>query len=72
MMEKLNMVIGVFFSEVGTELMGAIVEFDPDTVEIRHELMVKTSWSRKNFQNAKKRLKHLIILYILTVKTQNP
>ncbi len=70
MMEKLNMVIGVFFSEVGTELMGAIVEFDPDTVEIRDELMVKTSWSRKNFQTAKKRVKTFD--YALHINNENP
>ena len=57
------MVIGVFFSEVGTELMGDIIRFDPDTDEIRDELLVTTSWSRKDFKDLlKKRLKNLTMV----------
>jgi len=70
MMEKLNMVIGVFFSEVGTELMRAIVELDPDTAQIRDELLVNDSWSRKDFQNAKKTVKGFD--YTLHIKDDNP
>lgn len=35
MMEKLNMVIGAFFSEVGTDLLAAITKFDPDAEHIK-------------------------------------
>lgn len=56
MMEKLNMVIGVFFSEVGTELMSAIIKFDPDTNKIRDDLLITTSWSKKDYKNAKEKI----------------
>jgi len=34
-LEKLNMVIGAFFSEVGTELLTYFPDFDPKLEEIR-------------------------------------
>lgn len=39
-MEKLNMVIGAFFSEVGTHLLGYLAGRDPDIGEIRNTLPV--------------------------------
>ncbi|MDY9923051.1 hypothetical protein [Methanobacterium sp.] len=57
MMEKLNMVIGAFFSEVGTDLLGAITKFDPDTEHIKDDLLITTSWSEKDFKNARKTIK---------------
>lgn len=69
MMEKLNMVIGAFFSEVGTELMGAIIKFDPDTDKIREDLLITTSWSKKDFKEAKKKIKAFD--YGLDFRTEN-
>lgn len=69
MMEKLNMVIGVFFSEVGTDLMRTIVELDPDTVEIRDELFVNDSWTSKDFKTAKEKIKRFD--YTLPIKNDN-
>jgi len=57
MMEKLNMVIGAFFSEVGTDLLGAITKFDPDTEHIKEDLLINASWSEKDFKRAKKTIK---------------
>jgi hypothetical protein len=57
MMEKLNMVIGAFFSELGTDLLGAITKFDPDTEHIKDDLIINTSWSEKDFKRAKKTIK---------------
>lgn len=56
MMEKLNMVIGVFFSEVGTTLMRDIITFDPDTDKIRKDLLITASWSKKDFKVAKEKI----------------
>ena len=39
-LEKLNMVIGVFFSEVGTKLLTYFSDFDPKLDEIRSKLIV--------------------------------
>ncbi len=57
-LEKLNMVIGTFFSEVGTKLLAYISDYDPDLRNIRNNLVVETSWSEKNFKVVSKRLKN--------------
>lgn len=56
-MEKLNMVIGVFFSEVGTRLLHELSAADPDIEEIRHDLIVGQKWTNQQFDDASKRLK---------------
>ena len=42
-MDKLNMVIGVFFSEVGTALLTYLSGFDPNLDHIISSLMIKTA-----------------------------
>jgi hypothetical protein len=54
---KLNMVIGVYFSEVGTPLLKAFSEFDPHVGGIRDELLVKGTWTNREFADASLRLK---------------
>ncbi len=44
--EKLNMVIGTFFSQTGTRLLGFFSEADPEIEEIRKYLIVKKDWSQ--------------------------
>jgi hypothetical protein len=56
-LEKLNMVIGAFFSEVGTELVTYFSDFDPKLDNIRKELIVTTDWSEQEFSRVSKRLK---------------
>lgn len=56
-LEKLNMVIGVFFSEVGTELLTCLSDSDPKLNKIRKELVVTTSWTEKEFKEVSKHLK---------------
>jgi len=48
-LEKLNMVIGAFFDEVGTKLLAYFSDFDPDLDSIRDELIVKESWTEEEF-----------------------
>lgn len=48
-LEKLNMVIGVFFSEVGTRLLTYFSDFDPRLDEIRSKLIVKSDWTAAEF-----------------------
>ncbi len=48
-LEKLNMVIGVFFSEVGTRLLAYFSDFDPALGEIRSKLIVKNDWTASEF-----------------------
>jgi len=56
-MEKLNMVIGSFFSEVGTKLLTLFSDLDPGLEKIRNELIVKGNWSEEKFSAASVRLK---------------
>jgi hypothetical protein len=39
-LEKLNMVIGTFFSEVGTRLVAYFSDFDPKLDKIRKDIVV--------------------------------
>jgi voltage-gated potassium channel len=48
-LEKLNMVIGVFFSEVGTKLIRFCADYDPDFDKIREGLLVTEKWTQKEF-----------------------
>ncbi|MBW2222084.1 MAG: hypothetical protein JRF22_06105 [Deltaproteobacteria bacterium] len=57
MLKKLNMVIGAFFSEVGTRLLESFSEFDTHPDTIRKDLIVSKDWSSKEFSRAIKHLK---------------
>lgn len=57
-LEKLNMVIGAFFSEVGTELLTYFSDFDPKLDEIRNELVITKDWSEQEFYTVSKSLKN--------------
>jgi hypothetical protein len=57
-LEKLNMVIGVFFSEVGTKLIAFFAELDPNLHQIRKDLVVNAHWTEQDFSRAGKDLRH--------------
>lgn len=57
MLEKLNMVIGAFFSEVGTALLNYFSSFDPESQRVKNELVVEGNWSDREFRSAAERLK---------------
>jgi len=54
LMEKLNMVIGAFFSEVGTRLLGELAACDPGVEKVRRELIVTGHWTKEQFAKAKR------------------
>jgi hypothetical protein len=56
-LEKLNMVIGAFFSEVGTDLLIYMSNADPNLDKIKKDLIVTDNWAEKEFGNVKNRLK---------------
>jgi hypothetical protein len=58
-MQKLNMAIGAFFSEVGTNLLTLLSEFNPDTEELRKTLVVTYEWSDKQFAHTSRQLKSI-------------
>ena len=57
LLEKLNMVIGTFFSELGTDLMRKITKFDIDTEQIRQSLIITDDWTEKDFKAAASTIK---------------
>ena len=56
-LEKLNMVIGAFFSEVGTTLLAAFSDLDPNIDIIRKDLIVRSDWSDEEFDDLIKKLR---------------
>jgi voltage-gated potassium channel len=56
-LEKLNMVIGVFFSEVGTKLLIIFSEHDPHLAGIKSDLMIRTDWTDRDFARVQRKLK---------------
>ncbi|MDD1697982.1 MAG: potassium channel family protein [Methanoregula sp.] len=47
--EKLNMIIGVFYSEMGTKLIKKVSAIDPDIHAIQSALVVANKWSDNDF-----------------------
>lgn len=52
MLQKLNMVIGTFFSEPGTQLLGMLTEHVENRDELRSHLDVQSDWSNRDFKRA--------------------
>jgi voltage-gated potassium channel len=62
-LEKLNMIIGIFFSEVGTKILKKFSVHDPSIQNIRSALLVTNNWSDAEFAHAKEVLeKHVCTL----------
>jgi len=57
LLEKLNIVIGSFFSEVGKDLLKLFSACDPDAGKIRQELIVTDKWTDKQFLDMSNHLK---------------
>jgi len=49
-LEKMNMVIGTFFSTVGTDLLTYFSDHDPRMPDIRKDLLISESWSEQDFK----------------------
>ncbi len=50
LLNKLNMVIGAFYSEVGTKLIKLFSSFDRCSAEVAKELVVKKDWTDNQFE----------------------
>lgn len=51
-LQKLNMVIGLFFSQVGRELLTQIIPVDPDAAEKKTKLRLGNEWTAVDFDQA--------------------
>jgi hypothetical protein len=56
-LEKLNMVIGAFFSEIGTDMLAHFSDLDPNLDRIREDLLVTADWSDSEFLDVGNRLR---------------
>ncbi len=54
MIKKMNMVVGVFFSEVGTGLLRHFSAFDGNFGESRGNLLIASDWSEQRFNGSMK------------------
>ena len=54
---RLNTVIGLFFSEVGTQLLRMFSSYDPDLDNIRKQCCIDHSWSDTDFDKLRRHLK---------------
>jgi hypothetical protein len=52
-LQKLNMVIGTFFSEVGNDVMRDLLVYFKNSKDIAQNLNVKGNWTKKDFEKAR-------------------
>ncbi|VVB51757.1 Uncharacterised protein [uncultured archaeon] len=56
-LEKMNMVVGAFYSEVGVRLITEFSRLDPQVEDVREELLVTDRWSDQQFLSVRAKLK---------------
>jgi len=56
-LRKLNMVIGTFFGEMGTDLLASLARFDANAESIQEALVVSKDWTDDMFRHVSARLK---------------
>lgn len=49
-LKKVNMVLGVFFSEIGNRLLAFFAAADPEIEGFRHHLVIQGDWAQQNFR----------------------
>ena len=55
---RLNMIIGVFFTEVGNEMLNIFTQFDPGINDIRNECLLNQDCSEIDFASLRRKLQH--------------
>jgi hypothetical protein len=55
--QRLNMIVGVFFTEVGNQLLRLFVQYDSNISEIREDFAVKGNWSDTDFHRLASRIR---------------
>ena len=56
-LEKMNMVIGTFFSDTGTRLLTTLSDYDPRRGKLCSELIVTDEWDENEFARVDEKLK---------------
>ncbi len=57
-LQKLHMVIGAFFSDVGTKLLELFSDGDPHLDQVREYLIITAGWNEQDFRRVRKALKN--------------
>lgn len=60
--QKLNMVTGLFFSELGNGLLKRFTRLDPETGTLHRMLSVSNQWTTEDFRKAKRRLRNHVFV----------
>lgn len=55
-LQKMNMVIGIFFSEIGATLLKNFSDADPNLDDLRGNLLIKDSWTDAEFNRIREQL----------------
>lgn len=58
LLQKLNMIVGIFFSEVGNELVRMYIGFDENSQEIARDIVINQDWTDKDFIQFTKNLRN--------------
>lgn len=53
MLDKLNMIVGAFFSECGRDVLGRIARLDRELDDVREDLLARAAWTAKDYERAK-------------------
>ena len=56
-LDKMNMVVGIFFSEIGTKLLTYISDRDTNIEQIRKDMYITPGWDNKHFKKVSQRIK---------------
>jgi hypothetical protein len=56
--QRLNMLIGLFFTEVGNQLLKIFVQYDPNLASFRSDFLINNNWSATDFGRLKKKVQH--------------
>ena len=59
LLKKLNMLIGTFYIEVGTELMKQLYCFGSDLSAVKERMLVTGKWTEKDFASARTAVKNV-------------
>ncbi len=52
MLDKLNMIIGAFFTQCGADVLGRIAKLDTDLDAVREDLLARMAWKARDYENA--------------------
>jgi hypothetical protein len=58
LLKKMNMLIGTFYIEVGTDLMKQLYRFGSDLSPVREKMLVAGRWTEKDFTNSRTAVKN--------------